>query len=449
MKILSLNCGSSSVKYSLFDWAKKSQLASGVVERVGVGGTFINHEVPGREKIEVKHDCPTHKEAIKLVIDTLTGRKHGVIEDLKGISAVGHRVVHGGEKFVKSVIIDDRILSAFNELAGLAPLHNPPNILGIEAAKDLMPKVPHMAIMDTAWHQTMPASSYIYALPYKWYKDYGIRRYGFHGTSFLYVAKRASVLLGKDPFKTNVIICHIGNGASVNAVKDGLSYDTSMGFTPLEGLVMGTRAGDHDPAIGLYMMEKENLKAKEMDSILNKKSGILGITEKFTDRRDVEMAAEDGDERARLTIEIESYRLKKYIGAYAAAVGGVDAVVFTAGVGEKGSITRARALDGLEFLGVRYDAARNEISRTRNAETEISAGDSKVKVFVIPTDEERVFVEDVAGLLNGSYDIHTKFSYLFQKPDYRNALRDKAFEKECLKKPGLQDLAVRPARIKV
>ena len=442
MKILSLNCGSSSVKYSLFDWGKKLPLASGVVERVGTGGSFVNHEVPGREKLERSHDCPTHREAIKLVIDTLTNKDHGVISDLKVISAVGHRVVHGGEKFVKSVRIDDSTLAAFNDLAGLAPLHNPPNILGIEAAKDLMPKIPHMAIMDTAWHQTMPASSYLYALPYKWYKDYAIRRYGFHGTSFLYVAKRTSVILGKDPFKTNTIICHIGNGASVNAVKNGVSYDTSMGFTPLEGLVMGTRSGDHDPAIGLYVMEKEGLKAKEMDAILNKKSGILGITEKFTDRRDVEMAAEDGDERAKLTIEMESYRLKKYIGAYAAAVGGVDAIVFTAGVGEKGPITRAKALDGLEFLGVKYDPAKNEISRTRNAETEISAKNSKVKVFVVPTDEERVFVEDVAGLLDGTYDIHTKFAYTFQKPGYRNTLRDRAFEKECVKKPGLREIAV-------
>jgi acetate kinase len=444
MKILSLNCGSSSVKYSLFDWAKKVPLASGVVERVGAGGTFVSHEVPGREKLERNHDCPTHKEAIKLVVDTLINKNHGVISDLKGISAVGHRVVHGGEKFVKSVCIDDNTLAAFKDLAGLAPLHNPPNILGIEAAKDLMPGIPHMAIMDTAWHQTMPASSYLYALPYKWYKERAIRRYGFHGTSFLYVAKRTSVILGKDPFKINTIICHIGNGASVNAVKNGVSYDTSMGFTPLEGLVMGTRAGDHDPAIGLYIMEKEGLSAKEMDAILNKKSGILGITEKFTDRRDVETAAQAGDERAKLTIEIESYRLKKYIGAYAAALGGVDAVVFTAGVGEKGAITRGRALDGLEFLGIKYDHGKNEASMTRNAETEISTKDSRVKVFVVPTDEERVFVEDVAGLLNGTYDIHTKFSYVFQKPGYRNTLRDRAFEKECVKKPALLDIAVDP-----
>ncbi|HOW90336.1 MAG TPA: acetate kinase, partial [Elusimicrobiales bacterium] len=341
MKILSLNCGSSSVKYSLFDWDNKIPLASGVVERVTSGGSSISHEVPGRERLEIKQDCPTHKEAIKLVVDTLVHRTHGVLENLSGIAAVGHRVVHGGEKFVKSVVIDDKALAAFRSLAALAPLHNPPNILGIEAARELMPKVPHMAIMDTAWHQTMPASSYLYALPYRWYRDHGIRRYGFHGTSFLYVAKRTSVILGKDPFRTNTVICHIGNGASVNAVRNGVSYDTSMGFTPLEGLVMGTRAGDHDPAIGLYVMEKEGISAKELDALLNKKSGILGITERFTDRRDVENAAAAGDERAKLTIAIESYRLKKYIGAYAAALGGLDAVVFTAGVGEKGAVTRA------------------------------------------------------------------------------------------------------------
>jgi len=450
MKILSLNCGSSSVKYSLFDWEKKAPLASGVVERIGAGGSSVSHEAPGRDKFELKHDCQTHKEAIRLVIDTLTNKTYGVIEDLKVIAAVGHRVVHGGEKFVKSVLIDPKTLAAFNELSSLAPLHNPPNILGIEAARDLMPKIPHMAIMDTAWHQTMPASSYLYALPYRWYRDYAVRRYGFHGTSFLYVAKRTAVILGRDPFNTNIVICHIGNGASVNAVKNGLSYDTSMGFTPLEGLVMGTRAGDHDPAIGLYIIEKESLKAREMDSILNKKSGILGITEKFTDRRDVELAAGDGDERAKLMIEIESYRLKKYIGAYAAAVGGVDAVVFTAGVGEKGAITRARALDGLQFLGIEYDAAKNELSRTRNAETEISAKNSKVKVFVVPTDEERVFVEDVAGILNGTYDVHTKFSYAFQKSDYRNTLRDRAFEKECARHPGLAGIAAHPGhKVKV
>jgi len=444
MKILCLNCGSSSVKYSIFDWQARTPLASGVVERVGIGGSFISHEASAREKITVNQDCPTHKDAIQLVITTLTNPEHGVIDNLDGITAVGHRVVHGGEKFVKSVIIDDKVIEAFRELASLAPLHNPPNIQGIEAARALMPKIPHMAIMDTAWHQTMPPSAYMYALPHEWYEKYAIRRYGFHGTSFLYTAKRASVLLKKDPFKTNLVICHIGNGASVNAVKNGLSYDTSMGFTPLEGLVMGTRAGDHDPAIPLYVMARESRNPGEMDAILNKKSGKLGITGKFSDARDVEMAAEQGDARAQLALDMESNRIKKYIGAYAAEVGGIDAVVFTAGVGEMGPLTRWGALEGLDFLGIKCDKERNDISKTRNAETEISCKTSKVKVFVIPTDEERVFVEDVAGLLNGSYDIHTRYDYTFQHAGYRNALRDDAFAKQCVKKPALLKVEVNP-----
>ncbi|OIO05255.1 MAG: propionate kinase [Elusimicrobia bacterium CG1_02_56_21] len=447
MNILCLNCGSSSVKYSLFDWQAKTPLASGVVERVGIEGSSISHEASGRDKVIVKKDCQTHKEAIALILTTLTGPDTGVLGSLSEISAVGHRVVHGGERFVKSVIIDNKILEAFRELSALAPLHNPPNIEGIVAARELMSRIPHMAIMDTAWHQTMPPSSYTYALPRKWYWKYGIRRYGFHGTSFLYVAKRAAVLLKKDPFKTSVVICHIGNGASVNAVKNGVSYDTSMGFTPLEGLVMGTRAGDHDPAIPLYVMARENMTPREMDGMLNKKSGILGITEQYTDRRDVEAAAEHGDERAKLAIEIETYRIKKYIGAYAAAVGGIDAVVFTAGVGEMGPVTRAGALQDMDFLGIKCDSGLNKISRTRNAETDISAKGSKVKVLVIPTDEERVFVEDVAGLLDDSYDIHTRFHYTFQDTAYRNKLRDEAFAKQCAMKPALLKVEANPPAI--
>jgi acetate kinase len=434
------------VKYSLFDWQAKAPLATGVVERVGIGGSFISHEAPGRDKVSVSQDCPTHKDAIKLVIDTLTHKEHGVIDGLSGITAVGHRVVHGGEKFVKSVIIDDKVVEAFRELSSLAPLHNPPNIQGIEAARALMPKVPHMAIMDTAWHQTMPESSYMYALPRAWYEKYGIRRYGFHGTSFLYVAKRAACLLKKDPFQTNLVICHIGNGASVNAVRNGLSYDTSMGFTPLEGLVMGTRSGDCDPAVPLYVMARESLNPGEMDAILNKKSGKLAITGKYSDARDVEMAAEQGDKRAQLALDMEANRIRKYIGAYAAEVGGVDAVVFTAGVGEMGPQTRAGALKGLEFMGVKCDEEKNTVSKTRNAETEISAKGSKVKVFVIPTDEERVFVEDVVGLMTGTYDIHTRFDYTFQHPDYRNKLRDDAFVKQLVKKPELAKVAVNPLK---
>ena len=437
MIILSFNCGSSSVKYQLYNWTKKEIIAKGIVERVTIRDSFCVHEVNNREKITLKHDCPTHKEAIKLIIDSLIHSEYGAIKDLSNISAIGHRVVHGGEKFSKSVIINQEILKTFKDLAGLAPLHNPPNIMGIEAAMELLPNIPHMAIMDTAWHQTMPDYVYTYAVPYQWYEKYGIRRYGFHGTSLLYVAKRAAVLLGKDPFECNLISCHIGNGVSVNAVKDGLSYDTSMGFTPLEGAIMGTRAGDHDAALDLYVMQKEGYSPQRMDKILNKRSGILGITGKYVDRRDVIAAASQGDKRSQLAIEMEAYRLKKYIGAYTAALGRVDALIFTAGVGEMSDIIRAKILEGLDILGIKYDLEKNRLARTRNAEFDISTEDSPVKIFIIPTDEELVFVEDVIALLEGTYDLHTNFKYTFQKEDYKNLMREKTFEKECTEKPDL------------
>ena len=440
MIILSFNCGSSSVKYQLYNWTKKEIIAKGIVERVTIRDSFCVHEVNNREKITLKHDCPTHKEAIKLIIDSLIHSEYGAIKDLSNISAIGHRVVHGGEKFSKSVVINQKILKTFKDLAGLAPLHNPPNIMGIEAAMELLPNIPHMAIMDTAWHQTMPDYVYTYAVSYQWYEKYGIRRYGFHGTSLLYVAKRAAVLLGKDPFKCNLISCHIGNGVSVNAVKDGLSYDTSMGFTPLEGAIMGTRAGDHDAALDLYVMQKEGYSPQKMEKILNKRSGILGITGKYVDRRDVIAAASQGDKRSQLAIEMEAYRLKKYIGAYTAALGRVDALVFTAGVGEMSDIIRAKVLEGLDILGIKYDSEKNRLARTRNAESDISAEDSKVKIFIIPTDEELVFVEDVVALLDGTYDIHTNFKYTFQKEGYKNLMREKSFEEECKKKPDLSKI---------
>jgi acetate kinase len=445
MMILSLNCGSSSVKYRLTDWDKQTTLATGLVERVGLDGAFCAHSVPGREKAVIKAPCPSHREAVRLVLDTLTHAQHGVIKRLDEIKAVGHRVVHGGEKFTRSVKVTPEVLSTFKELADLAPLHNPPNILGIEAAMELLPGAPNMAIMDTAWHQTMPASSYVYALPYEWYEKYKVRRYGFHGTSFLYVAKRAAALLGKKPLDCSLVICHIGNGASANAVKKGLSFDTSMGMTPLEGLVMGTRAGDHDAAIGHYIMEKEDKSAKELDAILNKKSGVLGVSGKYVDQRDLGEAAAKGDERAKLAMDIQCHRLKKYIGAYAAVLGGLDAVVFTAGVGEMGPEVREGALAGLEFMGIQLDARKNAAAKTRNSESAISADGSPVKVFVIPTDEERVMVEDVAALLEGRYDTHTHFQYTFESPDYVNADRAADFEKECLKKPELRAIAARPA----
>ncbi len=430
MIILSLNCGSSSVKYQLYNWTKKEIIAKGIVERVTVGNSFCVHEVNHREKLTLQQECPTHREAIKLIIDTLIHPEYGAIKKLSDIAAIGHRVVHGGEKFAKSVLINQEVLKTFKELSVLAPLHNPPNIMGIEAAMELLPDIPHAAIMDTAWHQTMPAHVYMYAVPYEWYEKYRIRRYGFHGTSLLYVAKRAAVLLNKDPFQCNLISCHIGNGVSINAVKNGVSYDTSMGFTPLEGAIMGTRAGDHDAALDFYVMQKESLSPQEIDSILNKKSGILGITGKYTDRRDVVKAANNGEDRAMLAVVMEVYRLKKYIGAYAAALGRLDALIFTAGVGEMSTTTRSKILEGLELFGIRYDPKKNSLARTRNKESDISAPDSKVKIFVIPTDEELVFVEDVVALIEGRYDIHTNFKYTFQEKDYKNLMRERAYKKE-------------------
>jgi len=373
----------------------------------------------------------------------LVSKEYGAIEDLSVISAVGHRVAHGGERFSNSVIITDKVLNAFKQISDLAPLHNPYNILGIEAARELMPNVSQMAVIDTAWHQTMPKHIYLYALPYEWYEKYKIRRYGFHGTSFLYVSRRAAVLLGKDPFECNLVICHIGNGVSLNAIKYGISYDTSMGFTPLEGLIMGTRAGDHDAAIDLFMMNKEKYTITEMNSILNKKSGILGITGKYVDRRDVEEMAEKGDDKAKLAIDMESYRIKKYIGAYAAAVGGIDAVVFTAGVGEKSSIIRAKTLQGLEFMGIKLDEEKNSLAKSRNAEFDISADDSDVKIFVIPTDEERVFIEDVKALYEESKGSQTKYVYRFQVPTYHNSLHNESFEKECIENPELRKIVAK------
>ncbi len=444
MDILTLNCGSSSLKYQLYRWEEKEVLARGIVERVTIGGSHINH-FSGRtgETIREDHDCPNHRVAIELITKTLLNPDYGAIKNLSEIKAVGHRVVHGGDKFAKSVVITPEALQTFKDLADLAPLHNPPNITGIEAAQQVLPGIPHCAIMDTAWHQTMPNFAYIYALPYSWYDKYRVRRYGFHGTSFLYVAKRAAVLLGKDPFAANLIIFHIGNGVSANAVRDGVSVDTSMGLTPLEGLVMGTRAGDHDASIGYYMMKKEGHAPDAIENILNRKSGVLGITEKYTDRRDIEVAAAKGDERCRLAIDIEAYRLKKYLGAYYASLGRVDAVVFTAGVGEKGPIIREKCLEGLEDLGITVDGKKNEASLTRNAETEITGKGSRVRVFVIPTDEELVMTEDTYALLKGTYDIHTKFRYSFQDPGYVNKSREISLKAELKEKKGLAEIIAR------
>lgn len=419
MDILALNCGSSSVKYQLFDWKKKEVIAKGMVERVTIGDSFIIHEVPGRETYREEYECPDHKVAIHLIIKTLTSSPYGVVKSMDQISAVGHRVVHGGEKFTRSVLINDTVLDAIKEVQHLAPLHNPPNIAGIEAAQANLPNVPHIAIFDTAFHQTMPQHAYIYPVPLEWYEKHGVRRYGFHGTSHLYVSKRAAVLLGKAPKDCNIITMHIGNGVSHAAIKNGISIDTSMGLTPLEGAVMGTRCGDIDPAIPAFIMEREGLSPKEIDGILNKKSGVLGITGEFTDRRDVIEAAESGNERCALALEIEAYRLKKYIGAYAAVLGQLDAVVFTAGVGEMGWLIREKALENLEHIGIKLDKDKNSKTMTRKKETMISTPDSPVRVFVIPTDEELVFTEDVVAILEETYTDHMKFNYSFAESSFQ------------------------------
>lgn len=444
MVILTLNCGSSSAKYQVFDWDHRDVIASGVVERVTQEGGSITHNAKGMPEYKISHECPNHTIAVELIIHTLTDPEVGVIKDMSVIRAVGHRVLHGGNKFTKSVVVTPEILETFREVQDLGPLHNPANIMGIEAAQKVLPNVPHCAIMDTAWHQTMPDTSYMYAVPYEWYTDYAVRRYGFHGTSFLYTAKRASVVLGKKPEDTNVIIAHIGNGASMCCVKNGKCWDTTMGLTPLEGLVMGTRSGDCDPALAFYMMRKADMSVQDIDTALNKKSGLLGITGKYADRRDVTKAMDAGDKRAQLAYNIECYRLRKYIGSYIAAMGQLpDALIFTAGVGEFHAGVRKGVLSSLEHLGIKLDLAKNELARTRNAETCISADDSQIKIFVIPTDEELVMTEDAYALMKGTYDVHTKFTYSFQSPDYVNKGREEGLIRDLEKNPGLRDIIVK------
>jgi len=444
MIILTLNCGSSSAKYQVYNWETKDILAVGIVEKVTIGGSFIKHEAKGKEEVVINHDCPTHTDAVDLIIKTLTSKDMGVIDDMSIIKAVGHRVLHGGMKFTKSVIVDDAAMAAFNEVKDLGPLHNPANIMGIEAAQKVLPNVPHCAVMDTAWHQTMPPESFMYAVPKEWYEKYQVRRYGFHGTSFLYTAKRAAVLLGQDPFKTNVIICHIGNGASVNAVKNGCSFDTSMGITPLEGLVMGTRSGDIDAALPFYIMRKTGMSDTEIETTLNKKSGLLGLTGKYADRRDVQKAAVEGDKQALLTQFIEAHRVKKYIGAFQAVLGRVDALVFTAGVGEFAWFMREKYLDGLENIGMSFDPRKNKLSCTRNTETIISKPDSKIPIYVIPTDEELVMTEDAFALMQGTYDTHTKFTYSFQSKDYVNKERAEGLKHDLKKNPDIAEIIAKP-----
>ena len=396
LNVLVINAGSSSLKYQLMDPATGNVTAKGLCERIGIDGR-LTHKVPAKDaKYEFNIAMPTHSEAIQSVLDALVSPEHGVIADVKEIDAVGHRVVHGGEAFAQSVLITDDVMKAIEDCIPLAPLHNPANITGIRACQKVMGNVPMVAVFDTAFHQTMPEKAYLYALPYEYYENDKVRRYGFHGTSHRYVSARAAAMLGRDAKELKIITCHLGNGSSVSAVDCGKSVDTSMGFTPLAGLPMGTRSGDLDAGILEYLMTKYDMDIKEMLNILNKKSGVLGISGVSSDFRDLEDAAKEGNHRAELALESFQYNVKKLIGAYAAAMGGVDAIVFTAGVGENDMGTRMAVASGLEFMGVKMDAQANS---TRGKEAVISASDSKVKVLLIPTDEELMIATDTAEIV--------------------------------------------------
>lgn len=395
MKIFVVNCGSSSIKYQLIDMGEETVLAKGLVERIGLPGATLVHTPLGQDKVAFEAEIPDHSAGISMVLEALTNEKHGVISSLKEIDAVGHRVAHGGERFTDSVLITMDVLKGIEACVEMAPLHNPPNLLGINACRELIGHAPQVAVFDTAFHQTMPKMAYLYGLPYELYKKYGIRRYGFHGTSHKYVAQRAAEMMHEHMSDLRIVTCHLGNGASVTAVKNGKSIDTSMGFTPLEGLVMGTRSGEIDPAIIPFLMTKEHMSIAEVDDYLNKKSGVLGISGVSSDFRDIETEASKGDERSQLAIDIFAYRVKKYIGSYVAAMGGVDAIVFTAGLGENSAFMREKICNGLEYLGTRIDTAKNDV---RGAEMEISVDGAKVKVFLIPTNEELVIARDTESI---------------------------------------------------
>ena len=398
MNVLVINAGSSSLKYQLLNPETGDLLAKGLCERIGIDGKFTyKPQLPGKEKLDaVDVAMPTHSEAIQTVLNALVDPKNGVVGSMKEIDAVGHRVVHGGEKFAKSVLIDDEVMAAIEECNPLAPLHNPANIIGIRACQALMPGVPMVAVFDTAFHQTMPPVAYMYALPYEYYEEDKVRRYGFHGTSHKYVSQRAADMLGKPIENLKLISCHLGNGSSVTAIDGGKSVDTSMGFTPLAGVLMGTRSGDLDAGIIQYLMERHGYTIEEMLTILNKKSGVQGISGISSDFRDLESAFRDGIERAGLAVDMFNYGVKKLIGSYAAAMGGVDAIIFTAGVGENSASQRMAIASGLEFMGVKMDEDANKV---RGEERVISAVDSKVKVLLIPTNEELMIAMDTAALV--------------------------------------------------
>jgi acetate kinase len=397
MNILVVNAGSSSIKYQLFDMEEEKNLAKGMVSRIGMSGAILTHKPYDRREVKVSGEMLDHIAAIAYVITILLSPNHGVIKDKSDIHAVGHRVVHGGERFTQSVLIDSDVLSEIRNLIDIAPLHNPHNIRGIQACAKTLPGVPQVAVFDTAFHHQMPPMAYVYGIPYVMYKNYGIRRYGFHGTSHQYVSHRAADIIGKPIDKLKMVTCHLGNGASVAAVDGGISIDTSMGFTPLEGLLMGTRSGDIDPAIPLWIMGREELSLNEANTLLNKHSGLIGISGVSSDMREIIEASGKGNDNAKLALEIYCYRLKKYIGAYAAAMGGIDSIVFTAGVGEHAPVVRQLTCRGLEFLGVELDEAKNQ--EAIGKEMDISSDKSKIRVLAIPTSEELVIARDTKEIV--------------------------------------------------
>ena len=397
MKILVLNCGSSSIKYKLFDMTTKEVLAQGGIEKIGLVGSFLKLTLPNGEKKILEKDIPEHTAGIEFILNTLVSPEYGAIKSLDEINAVGHRMVHGGERFSESVLLNKEVLDAFIACNDLAPLHNPANLKGVNAVSAILPNVPQVGVFDTAFHQTMPDYAYMYAIPYELYEKYGVRRYGFHGTSHRYVSQRVCEFLGVDPKGKKIITCHIGNGGSISAIKDGKCIDTSMGLTPLEGLVMGTRSGDIDAGAVTFIMEKEGLNATGISNLLNKKSGVLGVSGVSSDMRELEAAVAAGNPKAILAEKMYFYRIKKYIGAYAAALGGVDIILFTGGVGENQANCRSEVCEGLEFMGVKIDLEKNKV---RGEEAIISADDSKVTVAVITTDEELMIASDTLAILN-------------------------------------------------
>ncbi len=397
MRILVLNCGSSSIKYQFFNMTNHEVLAKGVVEKVGLKGSFLRNERNDGDKVKLTGDIYDHQLGIEYVLGVLTSKKHGSIKDLKEIDAVGHRVVHGGEKFKSSVSITDEVIKEMERNVDLAPLHNPPNLKGIYAVTELMPDVPQVGVFDTAFHQTMQPKAYLYAIPYSFYNNYGVRRYGFHGTSHRYVSKRACEML-EIPFdKQKIITCHLGNGASIAAIKNGNSIDTSMGLTPVEGLIMGTRTGDIDAGVLLYLKRKEEISDNTLNTLINKHSGMLGISGVSSDMREITEAAENGNERAQIALEMYAYRIKKYIGAYVAAMGGVDIIVFTGGIGENADNIREMIMEDTEYLGINFDFEKNK--GLRSQETILTMQKSKVKVLIVPTNEELVIAQDTLEIM--------------------------------------------------